>query len=411
MTFDVDKIRNDFPVLFQSSRGKPLIYLDNAATTQRPKSVIKAVSSFYENDNANIHRSVYELGERATIKYEDARVKVQKFINAEKSASIIFTKGTTESINLVAYAYGRTFLKPGDEILISEMEHHSNIVPWQQVAETTGCQLKYIPITDDGTLVEDWRNYFSEKTKFVAITHQSNVLGSINPVKDIITYAHDKGAKILIDAAQSVPHMSVDVQNLGCDFLVFSGHKMLAPTGVGVLYGKTDILNAMPPFLFGGDMISQVGLQSSKWNDLPHKFEAGTPNIAQVIGLGAAIDYINELGIDSIHQYEHELTQYALSKFEELDTIKVFGTRENRGAILSFHSEFVHPHDMAQFLDADGIAVRAGHHCAQPLMERLRVPATTRASLYFYNTREEIDILVNSIKNILKIFSVESQPK
>lgn len=402
----MDHIRQDFPFLSQKNRGKPLIYLDSAATTQKPNQVIDAVSDYYRTNNANVHRGIYELSERATEAYENVRLSVSNFINSADPRSIVFTSGTTESINLVAYAWGRKNLKPGDEILITEMEHHSNIIPWQLAARDTGATLRYIPILENGTLdLSDPDRYFTEKTKIVSMIHQSNVFGTVNPVKQIIKLAKSAGALTLVDAAQSIPHSSVDVQDLDCDFLTFSGHKMLAPTGVGVLYGKTHILEEMSPFFGGGEMISSVSMTSATWNEIPYKFEAGTPKIAQVVGLGAALDYLNTITMDTVHEHGQKLLHYAMNRLSEIPGMTIHGEAERRGSVLSFSVENVHPHDLAQFLDQDGVAVRAGHHCAQPIMTKLGVSSTARASFYIYNTKNDIDALVQSIINTKKIFS------
>lgn len=400
-------IRNDFPLLSSTNRAKPLVYLDSAATTQKPRQVIDAVSSFYESNNANVHRGIYQLSEQATKSYENVRKSVADFIGTADPRSIIFTSGTTESINLVAYAWGRKNLKPGDEILITEMEHHSNIVPWQLTTRETGANLRYIPILKNGTLdLSDPEKYFTKKTKLVSIIHQSNVFGTINPVKQIIDYAKSVGAITIVDAAQSVPHANINVEELGCDFLAFSGHKMLAPTGIGVLYGKTKILEEMIPFLGGGEMISSVSMESATWNEIPYKFEAGTPKIAQVIGLGAAIEYLNKIGMDDVQKHGQDLLKYALISLSNIPELTIYGDSTNRGAVISFNVDNVHPHDLAQFLDQDGIAVRAGHHCAQPIMTKLGLSSTTRASFYLYNTKKEIDALCESIVKTKNIFSI-----
>ncbi len=400
-------IRNDFPLLSSTNRAKPLVYLDSAATTQKPRQVIDAVSSFYESNNANVHRGIYQLSEQATKSYENVRESVADFIGTADPRSIIFTSGTTESINLVAYAWGRKNLKPGDEILITEMEHHSNIVPWQLTARETGANLRYIPILKNGTLdLSDPEKYFTKKTKLVSIIHQSNVFGTINPVKQIIDYAKSVGAITIVDAAQSVPHANINVEELGCDFLAFSGHKMLAPTGIGVLYGKTKILKEMIPFLGGGEMISSVSMESATWNEIPYKFEAGTPKIAQVIGLGAAIEYLDKIGMDDVQKHGQDLLKYALISLSNIPGLTIYGDSTNRGAVISFNVDNVHPHDLAQFLDQDGIAVRAGHHCAQPIMTKLGLSSTTRASFYLYNTKKEIDALCESIVKTKNIFSM-----
>lgn len=399
--FTPETIRADFPIF---DTHPELVYLDSAATSQTPKQVTDAIQEYYENFNANVHRTIYSIGNQATLAFESARQKVADFIHAEDSRSIIFTKSATEAINLAAHAWGRKHLSAGDEILITEMEHHSNIVPWQMLAKATGADLKYIPITDDGEL-ENWENYISDKTKIVAVTQQSNVFGTVNPIKDIVEKAHSAGAVVLVDAAQIVPHSQVDVQDLDCDFFAFSGHKMLGPTGVGVLFGKTDLLEEMDPFLGGGEMIKTVNMETSTWNDIPHKFEAGTPNIAQAIGLGAAVDYLSEIGMDSVHAHEQVLLQYALDALSDISGVTLYGNPQNRGGVVSFNMDDIHPHDVAQFLDNDGIAVRAGHHCAQPIMKRLGVSATCRASVYLYNTKNAIDQLASSLEKIKSVFA------
>ncbi len=398
--FDVKNIRRDFPIF--ANQPDNFVYLDSSATTLKPQSVIDAVAGYYSKYSANVHRSIYAIGEEATAEYEGSRLKVAKLINTD-SKSIIFTRGTTESINLVAYTWARKNIKAGDEILLTEMEHHSNLIPWQLCAQETGAILKHIPFNEDGTLdLSDPEKWFTHKTKLVSVIHQSNVFGTVNPIKDIIKIAHDVGAIVLVDAAQSVPHQTVDVQDMDCDFLAFSGHKMLGPTGVGVLYGKPELLEAMPPFLGGGEMIRTVSLNDSTWNDIPWKFEAGTPNIAQAIGLGAAVDYINQIGMETIHNREQELLNYALEKMQEIPGINIYGAAQKRGAVISFNVENIHPHDLAQFLDNDGIAIRAGHHCAQPIMKKLGVPATGRASFYVYNSKEDVDRLCESIEKTVK---------
>lgn len=399
---NINKIRSDFPIF----ADKALIYLDSAATTQKPKQVIEAVSDYYSNYYANVHRGIYDLSIKATEAYQSARQKVANFINAKDWRSIVFTGGTTESINLVAYSWARKNLKNGDEILITEMEHHSNIVPWQLVAEETGVILKYIPINIDGTLdLNNINKLITNKTKLVSIIHQSNVFGTINPIKKIINHAKKVNAITFIDAAQSIPHSPVDVQDMDCDFLAFSGHKMLGPTGIGVLYGKTELLESMAPFMGGGDMINSVTMSESIWNDIPYKFEAGTPKIAQAIGLGAAIDYINNIGLSNINIYEKHLLAIALEKLRSIDGIEIYGHRNSEnGAVISFNLEGIHPHDLSQFLDQDGIAVRAGHHCAQPIMDKLGVSSTIRVSFYLYNTEEEINLLCESLIKTAKFF-------
>ncbi len=398
--FDVKNIRKDFPIF--ANQPDNFVYLDSSATTLKPQSVIDAVAGYYSKYSANVHRSIYAIGEEATAEYEGSRLKVAKLINAN-TKSIIFTRGTTESINLVAYTWARKNIKAGDEILLTEMEHHSNLIPWQLCAKETGAILKHIPFNEDGTLdLSEPEKWFTHKTKLVAVIHQSNVFGTVNPIKDIIKMAHDVGAIVLVDAAQSVPHQKVDIQELGCDFLAFSGHKMLGPTGVGVLYGKPELLEEMPPFLGGGEMIRTVSLNDSTWNDIPWKFEAGTPNIAQAIGLGAAVDYINQIGMETIHNREQELLNYALEKMLEIPEINIYGAAPERGAVISFNVDNIHPHDLAQFLDYDGIAIRAGHHCAQPIMKKLGVSATGRASFYVYNSKDDVDRLCESIEKTVK---------
>ncbi len=395
-------IRKDFPLINQIIDGKPLVYLDSAATTQKPQVVIDSLSEYYSKYNANIHRGIYQIAEKATSEFEAVRDRVTSFINAEDRAEIIFTKGTTESINLVAYSWGRKFLKSGDEILITEMEHHSNNVPWQLVAQVTGAILKYIPVNDDGEL-ENPRSYINENTKFVAVIHQSNVLGTVNPVEEIISRAHEVGAKVLVDGAQSTPHLPIDVQEMDCDFFTFSGHKMMGPTGVGVLYGKKEILSEMDPFLGGGEMIKDVSMDTVSFNELPWKFEAGTPNIAQVIGLGSALDYINKIGLDVINHQGELLKEYALEKISKIEGVTIYGHAQNRGPVVSFNIEGVHPHDLAQLLDQQHICIRVGHHCAQPLLTKFGITSSARASFYVYNTTEEIDIFIQGIEKAVSI--------
>ena len=395
------ELRQDFPALHQHVHGKPLVYLDNAATTQKPRQVIDAVTHYYERDNANVHRAIYDLGERATRAYEAARQKVAAFIHAPDWRSIVFTRGATEAINLVAYAWGRYNLGPGDEVLVTEMEHHSNLIPWQLAARDTGATLRYVPLKADGTLqIEALDDVLTARTKLVAVVHKSNVLGTVNPVQEIVQRARKVGALVLLDGAQSVPHFKVNVQELDCDFLAFSGHKMLGPTGVGVLYAKPDLLESMEPFQGGGEMISMVSMEEATWNEIPWKYEAGTPNIAQAIGLGAAVDYLNRLGIDHIESYMHQLTDYARTVLSQLPGMTLYGQASNASSAIAFNLEGVHPHDLSQLLDQEGIAVRAGHHCAQPLTHRLGVSATTRASLYVYNTPEEIECLTEAIRRV-----------
>ena len=397
---DVKNIREDFPIF--TERADNFVYLDSSATTLKPQTVIDAVADYYSKYSANVHRSIYSIGEKATAEYEGSRKKVADLINADYH-SVIFTRGTTESINLVAYAWARNNLKPGDEILLTEMEHHSNLIPWQICSQETGAVLKHIPFDENGELeLSQHEKLFTDKTKLVSIIHQSNVFGTINPVKDIIEMAKGVGAVTLIDAAQSVPHQKVDIQDLDCDFLAFSGHKMLGPTGVGVLYGKPEILEEMPPFMGGGEMIRTVSLNESTWNDIPWKFEAGTPNIAQAIGLGSAIDYINEIGLDKIHEHEQDILTYALEKMQKIPEVNIYGSADERGAVISFNLENIHPHDLSQLLDNDGIAIRAGHHCAQPIMKKLGVSATGRASFYLYNSKEDVDRLCESLVKTVK---------
>ncbi len=405
----ITDIRSDFPILSRTVHGKPLVYLDSTASSQKPRAVIEAMSVYYETFNANVHRGVYEISEEATAAMEKARVKVARFINARQSKQIIFTRNTTESINLVAYSWGNANIAAGDVIVLTEMEHHSNIIPWQLLAQRTGARLEFIPITDDGLLRLDiYEELLQLQPKLVAFTHMSNVLGTINPAREMIAQAHAVGATVLIDAAQSVPHLPVDVQALDADFLCFSGHKMLGPTGIGVLYGKRDLLEAMPPFMGGGDMIRTVGLRQSTWNDLPWKFEAGTPAIAEAIGMGAAVDYLNTLGMKNVMQHEQELTHYAMEQLQALPGLTIYGPEAaQRGGVVSFTLGDIHPHDLASILDQEaGVAVRAGHHCAQPLMERLGLAATARASFYVYTLQEEIDALVQGLHRAIQIFSL-----
>jgi len=404
---DPFQYRDDFPILKEIVNGKNLIYFDNAATTQKPIQVIQAIRDYYEHNNANVHRAIHVLGDRATAAYESARGKVGDFINAPSARQIIFTRGTTEAINLVANAWGRKFITSGDEIILSEMEHHSNLIPWQILAKEVGAHLKFIPFQDDGTIdFPIFSSLLTGRTRLVAITHMSNVFGTINPVMRIIKMAHDRGIPVLLDAAQSVPHLPMDVQHLNCDFIAFSGHKMLAPTGIGVLYGKGQILENMNPYQGGGEMINSVWLENATWNEIPHKFEAGTPNIAGAIGLAAAINYLNQVGMVPLALYEQELTTYALEKMQAIDGIVIYGSAPERGGVISFNLGEIHPHDLAQFLDQQGIAVRAGHHCAQPVMRKLNIAATTRISLYFYNTKDEIDYFVKQLKEAIKFFKI-----
>lgn len=403
----MNEIRKLFPVLNQEVNGHPLVYLDSAATSQKPIQVLEAVKNYYELDNSNVHRGVHTLGNRATDSYEGAREKIRKFINATSTEEIIYTRGTTTSLNTVAAAYGRMNVEEGDEIIISYMEHHSNLIPWQQLAKEKGAVLKYFDLEPDGTITLDTvRNTITEKTKIVAITMASNVLGTINPIKEIAEMAHAVGAVIVVDAAQAAPHMPIDVQDLDCDFLGFSGHKMCGPTGIGVLYGKKALLENMEPIEFGGEMIDFVGLYDSTWKELPWKFEGGTPNIAGAIGLGAAIDFLNEIGLEKIAEHEHSLVEYAISEMDKIDGLTIYGPRDpqKRCGLITFNIDGVHPHDLATVLDMNGIAVRAGHHCAQPLMKWLQCTATARASFYMYNTKEDIDRLVEGLRSAKEYF-------
>lgn len=402
---DVEKIRSDFPILQREVHpGIPLVYLDSTATSQKPESVITAMDLYYRKTNANIHRGVHALAEEATADYELAREKIAGFIHARSTREVIFTRNTTESINLVVNTWGRKFLHPGDLVILTEMEHHSNLVPWQILAEEKGLTLEFIPVTNDGLLdLETYTQLLARNPKIVSFTAMSNVLGTITPAKEIIRLAHQAGALALVDGAQSVPHFPVDVQDLDADFLAFSAHKMCGPTGIGILYGKEKILNAMPPFLGGGDMIKKVMLRSFTPNDLPHKYEAGTPSIAEAIGFGAAVDYLSNVGMDRIAAYEHELTAYAMDRLSEVSGLAIFGpSADQKGGVVSFTLQGIHPHDVAQILDGDGIAVRAGHHCAMPLHQKFGLPATTRASFYLYSTRSEIDALAVSIEKVKK---------
>ncbi len=403
---DVARIREDFPILKQKVHGKPLVYLDNAATSQKPQAVIDSEVELYSEYFSNVHRGVHLLSQRSTDAYEKAREKVQNFLNARSSAEIIFTRGTTEGINLVAQTYGQQHVQPGDEILISEMEHHSNIVPWQMLCAQKGAILKVIPINDEGEiLLDEYEKLLSERTRLVGIVHLSNALGTVNPVQQMIEMAHQRGIPVLVDGAQAVPHIPVDVQALDCDFYVFSGHKLFGPTGIGVLYGKKELLETMPPYQGGGDMILSVSFKKTEYNVLPFRFEAGTPNIAGAIALGAAIDYVQEIGLDKIATYEDKLLAYATEAMAEIPGVRLIGTARNKASVLSFLIEGVHPHDIGTILDREGIAIRAGHHCAQPVMERFGVPATARASFAFYNTLEEVDALIAGIRKVQEVFS------
>ena len=407
--FSAADIRKDFPILSRQVHGKPLVYLDSTASSQKPGAVIEAMSAYYETTHANVHRGVYEISEEATARMEKARVKVARFINARQSRQVIFTRNTTESINLVAYSWGYANIHAGDLIVLTEMEHHSNLVPWQLLAQRSGARLEFVPVDDNGLLHLDvYTQLLEQKPKLVAFTHMSNVLGTVNPAQEMIAQAHAAGAVVLLDAAQSVPHLPVDVQALNVDFLCFSSHKMLGPTGIGVLYGKRDLLEAMPPFMGGGDMIRTVSLRESTWNDLPWKFEAGTPAIAEAIGLGAAVDYLNELGMERVHRYEQEITAYAMEQLQQIPGLTIYGPgTEQRGGVISFTLGDIHPHDLASILDQEaGVAIRAGHHCAQPLMERYSVAAMARASFYVYTLPEDIDTLVKGLRKAQEIFNL-----
>ena len=406
MEFDVDKIRRDFPILRQRVHGRRLVYLDNAATSQKPQVVMDAIGQYYERDNSNIHRGVHFLSEHATEEFEGARRIMESFLNAADASEIIFVRGATEAINLVAQTYGRTHVHAGDEVLITAMEHHSNIVPWQILCEEKGARLRVAPITDSGELLlEDFENLLGPRTKIVAVTHVSNALGTINPVQRIIEIAHRGNIPVLVDGAQAVPHLKVDVQALGCDFYVFSGHKVYGPTGIGVLYGKSALLDAMPPYQAGGDMISSVTFEKTTYNKLPYKFEAGTPHVAGAIGLGAAIEYVNGLGMDNIAAHEHELLAYATETVSAVPGIRLIGTAKEKAGVLSFLLDSIHAHDIGTILDQEGIAIRTGHHCAQPVMQRFGIAATARASFALYNTREEVDALVEGIQKVREVFA------
>lgn len=407
MSLNIEQIRKDFPILERETKpGTRVVYLDSTATSQKPLPVIEAMNDFYRRSNANIHRGVHTLAEESTAMYEGAREKIAQFVNAASSRQIIYTRNTTESINLVAYSWARANLKAGDLVILTEMEHHSNLVPWHMLQMECGIELEFIPVTEDGLLdLDAYRTLLTRGPKLVSFTHMSNVLGTVNPAAEIIRLAHEAGALTLVDGAQSVPHLPVDVQALDADFLAFSAHKMCGPTGIGALYGKADLLEAMPPFLGGGDMIREVKLRSFRPNSLPHKFEAGTPAIAEAVGFGAAVDYLSQLGMDAVAAHEHAITEYALERLEEIPGVKVFGpSADKKGGVAAFTLEGVHPHDVAQILDQDGIAVRAGHHCAQPLHEKFHIPATSRASFYIYNTRDEVDLLVNGIYKVKEMF-------
>jgi cysteine desulfurase/selenocysteine lyase len=404
-TFPVEKIRADFPILKEKIRNKPLVYLDNAATCQKPQVVIDSISHLYSHEYANVHRGVHTLSVKATDRYEGAREKVKSFINANSTKEIVFVRGATEAINLIAQTFGKTNIKKGDEILITAMEHHSNIVPWQMLCEETGAVLKVVPINTQGEMiVAEFEKLVTDKTKLISVVHMSNALGTVNPVKKMIAVAKAKNIAVLLDGAQAIPHMAVDVQALDCDFYVFSGHKLYAPSGIGVLYGKQVLLEAMPPYQGGGDMIRKVTFEETEYNTLPYKFEAGTPSIADVVGLGAAIDYLTEIGMDNIAAYEAELLDYATEKAKAVKGLKIIGEAKDKGAILSFVLDKIHPHDIGTMLDSLGIAIRAGHHCAMPVMDFFEVPATARASFAMYNTKQEIDVLIDGIEQLIEVF-------
>jgi cysteine desulfurase/selenocysteine lyase len=403
--YDVEEIRRDFPILERRIEGKRLVYLDNAATSQKPRRVIEALAEYYEEHNANIHRGVHRLAAEATAAYEEARQKAARFIGAPDVRGLVFTRGTTEAVNLVAHAWGRRGLREGDEVVLTEAEHHSNIVPWQLAARATGARLRFIPIREDGTLdMEEAERLIGPRTRLVGCIHASNVLATINPVEMLAELAHEAGALMLVDGAQSAPHLPVSVEDLGCDFYACSGHKMLGPTGVGVLWGKPEILEEMDPFLGGGEMIREVHLDYSTWNDLPYKFEAGTMNIAQAVGLGAAVDYLDELGMENVRAHERRLGEYAYRQLSEIEGITIYGPEKDRTGLVSFSLPDVHPHDLSQLLDEEGVAIRSGHHCAQPLMRRLGVVATSRASFYLYNKEDEVDVLVEALGRAREFF-------
>jgi cysteine desulfurase/selenocysteine lyase len=403
--YDINKIRGDFPILKKKVHGKNLVYLDNAATTQKPVQVLNELEDYYCTKNANIHRGVHALSQQATDSFESARIKIKQFINALGKNQIIFTRGTTEAINLVAQSYGRANVKEGDEIIISHMEHHSNIVPWQMLCREKNAKLRIIPIDDNGELIfEEFENLINERTKLVSIVYVSNSLGTVNPVKQIIDYSHQFDIPVLVDAAQAVNHLSVDVQNLDCDFLAFSGHKIYGPTGIGALYGKVDLLDKMPPFQGGGDMIAKVTFEKTTYNELPHKFEAGTPDIAGAIGLGAAIEYVSKIGIENIKDHETDLLNYATKEVSKIPGLRIIGNAKEKMSVLSFVLENIHPHDIGTFLDFEGVAIRTGHHCTQPVMQRFNIPATSRASFAMYNTKEEVEVLVNGLRKVIEVF-------
>lgn len=403
---DVERIRADFPILKLQVNGKPLVYLDNAASIQMPQQVIDRLVRYQTTQHANINRAVHTLSEIATNEYEQARRKLQHFIHAREEREVIFTSGTTDAINLVMHGYGRKFIRPGDEIILTTMEHHSNIVPWQMLAEEKGATIRVVPINDAGELViDDYEKLFNERTKFVSVMHVSNALGTINPVKQMIAFAHARGVPVLVDGAQAVPHMQVDVQDLDCDFYAFSGHKLCGPTGIGILYGKAALLERMQPFKGGGDMILSVTFEKTTYNTIPHKFEAGTPPIAAAIGLGAAVDYLSTIGMDAIEEHELGLLNYATDQVSRVPGVRIIGTAKSKAAVLSFTVDGVHPHDIGTLLNQEGVAVRTGHHCAQPVMQRYKLPATSRASFAFYNTLAEVDALIAGIRSVQKVFS------
>ncbi len=400
----IDLCRHHFPLLRQRVNGKPLVYFDNAATSQKPQIVIDTIMRYYMEENSNIHRGVHYLSERATQAYEGVRTKVQSFINARSTKEIIFVRGTTEAVNLVAYSFGRTHVGPGDEVVISALEHHSNIVPWQILCQEKGATLRVIPMNDDGELLlDEYERILNERTKIVSLVHVSNALGTINPIKHMIATAHARGIPVMIDGAQAVPHMKVDVRDLDCDFYAFSSHKMFGPTGIGVLYGRESLLDAMPPYQGGGDMIKSVTFEKTIYNDLPHKFEAGTPSIASGMGLGAAVEYMNQINLDAVAAFEHDLLVYATAALTKIPRVRIIGKAKEKAAVLSFVIEGIHPHDIGTVLDMEGVAIRTGHHCAQPVMQRFGIPATARASFAFYNTKEEVDILAKGIEKVIEV--------
>ena len=403
---DVNRLRRDFPILQQKVHGKPLAFLDNGASSQKPTVVIDAISDYYRHSHANIHRAVYQLSQQATDAYEGAREKARAFLGAESSKEILFVRGCTEGINLVASSFGRKYLQAGDEVLITGMEHHSNIVPWQMICQEKNAILKVVPITDEGEIeIDTFRSMLTDRTKFVSLVHVSNSLGTVNPVEEVIRLSHERDIPVLLDGAQAVPHMEVDVQALDCDFYTFSGHKIFGPTGIGILYGKEKWLDEMPPYQGGGDMIKSVTFERTTYNELPHKFEAGTPNIAGAIGLGVALEYVRNIGLDKIAAYEQELLDYATDRLLGVEGLRIIGTSKEKASLISFILEGVHPHDIGQFLDYEGIAVRTGHHCTEPVMRRFEIPATTRASFAFYNTREEVDRLAAALEKVRDIFA------